>query len=128
MARRSVRAVLLMEAVVSSSLLGLVLFFVLSLFPCSSLLLHQGRFRGHALQQAQASLEGLDQAGKALPSPGTQNLPDSELDGVVFHSRLTLQAIAGEAPEELLQASCQVNWQDALGSHQLEAGCYLAQH
>lgn len=117
-----------METVISSCLLGLVAFFVLSLFPSSSLLLHQDRFRGHALEFAQASLEGLDQVARPLPPVGTKAQPDHEFEGVVFHSQISLQAVAGEAPEQLLQASCQVNWKDALGSHQLELGDYLAQH
>lgn len=128
MARRPLGAILLMEAVVSSCLLGLVAFFALSLFPSSSLLLHQDRFRGHALEFAQSSLESLEQVARPLPPVGSKLQPDHEFDGVVFHSRICLQSVAGEAPEQLLQARCQVSWKDALGNHQLELGNYLAQH
>ncbi len=117
-----------MDAVVSSTLLGLVIFFVLSLFPCSSLLLHQARFRGHALEWAQSALEALDQPAAALPAPGVLGQPDHQFDGVVFHTQVVLQSVAGEAPDQLLQATCRVDWGDALGPHQLELGGYLAQH
>ena len=117
-----------MEAVISSALLGLVLFFVLSLFPTSSLLLHQSRLRGHALELAQAALETLDQPAKSLPAPGNLAQPDQEFDGTVFHSQVVLQSVAGESPDQLLQATCRVDWRDLLGSHQLELGAYLAQH
>ena len=119
---------LLMEAVVSSALIGLVVFFVLSLFPSSSMLLHQARFRGHALEWAQSVLESLDQPAAALPAPGLLTPSDHKFDGVDFHSQVVLQSISGEAPDRLLQANCRVSWRDALGSHQLELGGYLAQH
>ena len=127
MARRSLTGVLLMDAVISSSLLALVAFFVLSLLPSGSLLLHQARFRGHALQWAQSLLESLDRPTGSLPLPGQPlAAPTHPFDGVPFQAHLQVTPVAGEAPEKLVQASCTVAWSDALGQHQLTLGGYLA--
>jgi len=126
-ARRSLTGVLLMDAVISSGLLALVAFFVLSLLPSGSLLLHQGRFRGHALQWAQSLLESLDRPGGALPVPGPPlAAPSHQFEGAPFQAHLQVSPVAGEAPDKLVQASCTVAWSDALGQHQLVLGGYLA--
>ncbi|ODT60667.1 hypothetical protein ABS71_17190 [bacterium SCN 62-11] len=112
---------LLMDAVLSSSLLALVAFFVLTLLPSSSILLHQGRYRGHALQFAQALLENLD-----FPAPGQLAAPPHQYEGIAFTAGIEITPVAGESPEQLLQAHCAVHWRDALGDHQLELASYLA--
>lgn len=125
MARNSLKGMLLMEAILSSSLLALVAFFVLTLLPTSSLLLHQGRFRGHAMQWAESVLENLEGPGRVLPAPGKLAVPDHQFDGVLFRTSVEICALAGEAPEKLVQASCTVQWSDALGRHQTIFGGYL---
>lgn len=114
-----------MDAIVSSSLLALVAFFVLTLMPSSSILLHQARYRGHALQWAQSLLETLDHD---FPEPGRLAAPDQNYEGILFTAALEVIPLAGESPQKLLQATCKVHWRDGLGDHQLELASYLAAH
>ena len=115
-----------MEAVVSSTLLAIVVYFVINLLPAASLLLHQARFRGHALEWARSLLEELDRPAAALPASGLRMVADHTFEGVVFETQLRISALAGESVEQLVQSQCSVHWKDALGDHQVRLGGYLA--
>lgn len=126
MARSSLTGVLLMDAIVSSSLLALVVFFVLTLLPTGSMLLHQARYRGHALQWAQSTLENLERPEGPLPPIGPRAVAEHNFAGIAYHTTLEVTALAGESPDQLVQASCTVRWRDGLGNHQFQLGGYLA--
>jgi len=117
---------LLMEAVVSSTLLAIVVFFVINLLPAASVLLHQARFRGHALEWSRSLLEELDRPAAPVPALGLRVVPDHTFEGVTFTTQLRLSALAGESADELIQTQCTVYWKDALGDHQVRLGGYLA--
>lgn len=123
MARRAVKGALLMDVVVSSALLSGVAFVILNLFPSASVLMHQARFRGYALEWSRSMLE---ESPGPLPAPGKQELPARVYDGVVFHGELEVSALAGESPEEIVVSRCRITWKDGLGDHEVVYGSYLA--
>lgn len=126
MARRALRGALLMDMVVSTALLSCVAFLILNLFPSASLLMHQARFRGYALEWSRSVLEEAAGQTGSLPAPGKQTLPERVYDGIVFHGELEISPLAGEAPDQIVQSQCRVSWTDALGKHEVSYGSYLA--
>lgn len=123
---RGRRGAALLDVVMASGLLFTVAYLVLNLFPAASLLFHQARTKGHALEIARSHLEEV----KAEPFGRLQTernrvLPNRTEDGVVFHVRVEVTPLADEKPDELLQARCLVNWQDALGNHDVSYGSYV---
>lgn len=115
-----------MDVVVSAALLSSVMFLVLNLFPSASLLMHQARFRGYALEWSRSVLEEAADQKSALPTVGRRQLPDRVYDGIVFHCEVEVSPLAGLAPDEIVENRCRIYWTDALGAHEVVFGSYLA--
>lgn len=119
------RGALLMDLVVSASLLTVVAYLVLTLLPGGALTLHEARQRAHALEMARGALEQLRAEPLTSLAPGTlRELPSRSWDGVVFHPAVSFSTVTGETADQIVAARCSVTWKDAVGEHAVEFGSY----
>lgn len=120
MARR-VRGITLVEVVVGLALLATTLFFVISLFAGSSLLMQHAQKKQLALRLASSHLEQL-RANSLSLQPGTSALPEVTLEGVVFRGE---QRIEEHPTARLWRVQCSVFWLDRQRKRQVSYACYL---
>lgn len=118
------RGLTLIEVVVGGTLIALAVVVAVSALPATTILTNRGRFRVHALQVAQSTLEQQRaRPWSALPAPpATVQLPNQTLEGTgtVFSPVLSVTAVTGYDQQALRRITVSVTWEERGATQQVQ--------